>query len=954
MSRTPSNLLFLCAAVSTAALTPSACLAATEAYHLNSANITLPSDPRATIDATAVYNRGTIDFSQNNTTKIWDTSNTRFFTNGPAGLFPGVMKGSIGFQFDFAPSFGPRQPSAVFNNLGSGSISSLQNSSGGPDYLLVNATNIFNQGTMASSAVGLLRLDGTNIDLSKGGLGVNPIVGQGTTTTPPSQTNPQGTFTPDVAVYDNYWALNGMGVDLTQNPFITVAGTNIGVASPQHNVTPQPATGPVTLSLVQPDSGFYDATNGGLVTITITNSALQPVDFKFPTNLIRQAVFVGGPDPTTLDTNFTVSFKLAPSSDVFNPMNTLMFELSNSATNVVDPTSPIQTTIVVKDTLASEPGFLFLAANDTPRVGTFRPGNYEVSRIEPGAWQNGSPLTPNLTNGLFFYDGAHDSNQVVSGIYSAYSFTVDNVSSGPIVPTLGFTNLPGRIEIHGDTANLSQLRLRAEGAAIINVDNLLSSSNAAVDCQNVSYVVGSRSGNLNFQNLVQPQLKRVNGTVALYSFLYQNTKFFYATNYNTNKPPANFNVITNGCLVDYSVLIADRTKLFSTRTVVLHNLQLNSANTTFSDAAAIEDAFTINGDSFTLLGLLTLTNGVPAGSLNDFGAINAPVLRNFTNFGTFLITNVAAFGTDTLRPYDSFYNRGRIGAYTIQVASGSFDTASNLDASGSINISAGSAVFNKGVNAAFGDFQIAAGTLNLNQAQIYAGGALVLTVTNSFSDNGAAAPNTLRMTNGLTMPIKPALGDLAGTTIDTIALQNQNALHLWAGADRGPNRSGFLNNVSIGKLVLRANALGGLLVFSPAGAQNAMYVNVIDLSNLADYQNQIRIDPGMTIYFLNSVGVPPAQLNGQFNGRMVWVTSNAVNSQPSLGTGMPPGLSLTWNAAPGGVYAVQSTTNLLAPVWQNILSYTNTAMVDGGVTVLVDPNAPAGNLQRYYRVNFVP
>jgi hypothetical protein len=946
---------FLLTAVLALTATPSALFGATEAFHLNVANITDPADSKAIIDATAVLNRGTFDFTQNHTTQPWDTSNTRYFTNGPAGPFlPSVIKGLAGFRFDFAPSFGPRQPSAVFNNIGSGLVQSSLGGLTTPDYVLVNATNIYNQGQMSVSANGLLRYDGTNMDFSKGGLEVRAIEPKGTSITPPSQQNQSGSFTADYAIYDNFWALNQQIIDLRVNGLLSGSGTNLTATTPQFQATPQNSS-PTSISVATAQTAYIDLTNGTM-TLTLTNlGGITTTNVQVPTNIVRQAVFVGGPDPSKLDTNFALAFKSTASPDPSNPSSTVMVEITTSSTNVIDPTKPIQTTISIKDTMVGQPSFLFLPPNDIPRVGTARPSNFSVSRQEFPEWQNASSMSSPLTNGNFYYDGNIFTNPIVRGIFSVYGFSVDNVFSGPSFdPSPGFTNLPGRVEIHGASANLSQVRVRAEGAAVIDVDDVLSTSNAVVDCQSVSYKVGAKSGNLSFKSLVQPQVYRVNGDVSMYSLQFVNSRIFVNTNYNTNPPPNNFNLITNICPINFHYLVIDRSALFSKRTMVVHDLQLTSANTTFADTGFVEDSLTINGDSFTLTGLLTLTNMAPAGSLNDFGAINAPALRNFTNFGTLLVTNVAAFGSDTLLPYDSFYNRGTIGAYAIQVASSNFDTANSLGAAGSIAISAGNAVFNKGTNFALGDVQIWAGSMNLNQAQIIAGGALVLTVTNALSDNGATAPNLLKVTNGLALTIKPTTGDLVGTTIDTFAQMNQNAYHVWAGADLGANGGGFQNNVSIGRLVLRANPKNGLLVFQPAGAQNAMYVSVIDLSNLSSYTNQIRIDPGMTIYFRNSFGVPPDQLNGKFNGRMVWVTSNVVASQASLGSGSPPGLSLTWNAAAGGIYSIQTTTNIVAPVWQTLMSYTNNSLVTGSVTVLVDPNAPAGNFQRYYRVNYGP
>src|SRR5438874_11883705 len=86
---------------------------ATDAFYINNGSVIFPPQ----IDATNFINNGTFDFTFNPTTVPFDTSNTQNFTNN------GTMLGSVGFQFDNAPSIsGLRSFAANFRNRLAGTI----------------------------------------------------------------------------------------------------------------------------------------------------------------------------------------------------------------------------------------------------------------------------------------------------------------------------------------------------------------------------------------------------------------------------------------------------------------------------------------------------------------------------------------------------------------------------------------------------------------------------------------------------------------------------------------------------------------------------------------------------------------------------------------------------------------------------------------------------------------
>jgi hypothetical protein len=267
--------------------------------------------------------------------------------------------------------------------------------------------------------------------------------------------------------------------------------------------------------------------------------------------------------------------------------------------------------------------------------------------------------------------------------------------------------------------------------------------------------------------------------------------------------------------------------------------------------------------------------------------------------------------------------------------------------------------------------------------------------------------------------VKPQTGDLLGTTLQSTAPVNAQVDHTWAGVDRGVSAAGYSNNVAVGKLVLipgpNEAVFPPLFFFTGTGVSNAIYVDYLDLSHLADYANELAIDQNMMLYYAaaklgftpppNSAGIaqePEEYLDGQFGGRLRWVSSFAgpnssvavvsngvsilVNSAlrfskiidsndngipnyydpypfntpaPVLTvslvqTNVPPSkaLAISWNAWPNIAYQVEFATNLPAN-WQQLLKYTNNTTTNIVVTIL-DTNTPAKATEGLYRVGFGP
>jgi hypothetical protein len=275
------------------------------------------------------------------------------------------------------------------------------------------------------------------------------------------------------------------------------------------------------------------------------------------------------------------------------------------------------------------------------------------------------------------------------------------------------------------------------------------------------------------------------------------------------------------------------------------------------------------------------------------------------------------------------------------------------------------------------------------------------------ADSGQGSGNVWTLQNGLQLNVKPAAGDLLGTTIHTIAPNFATVQHLWAGEDRGATAAGYVNNEAVGVLILDAQGDGNL-EFTPVNGDNALYVDFLELTNqvLTAFQSGnlsdvLQIDPGMKIYFA-AADVPADQLNGQLNGQLIWVPDFTgpnssvdvlrVNGQvvqmniavresttiDSDGDGIPnaydafpldpnasaalalanvqrteppPTVSFTWSASPRTVYAVEFTSALGSGSWQPLSNFTNT--LNTVTTAIVHDALSSGAAQKYYRVRAV-
>lgn len=930
----------------------------------------------------------------------YDFQNVLNYTNA------GVMNGGDGFRFDTVTDDGRRLPANRIVNKSGATITAQSAVFSTGSYLLLSATNIANQGRLSATADGLIHIEGHDVDLSRGGLEIQPfnptpgggfcIQGGGGFSTPSN-------FFPEVGIQDVLWSLN------TNNPYRVTAlfSTNndgtVFISSPRVRLVP-PQVG--TFQLTLPRAHPYVYTN------KVSDS-----------NYIIQAVFV-----QDRDTNITSRVRFSQSTEGGNPARTAAVAMTTTATNIVTGQT-INYAAYLFDTLLSSSNYVLLTNLATQLPS--RPAALTVTRVTPCEYANGAPSNAVLTASTFWSPPVdilvtnlistnpppnYNITNILSIIETNMVYATNGVTNfnasyvaaitetaGSAVSVTGLppTNQPGRIEIFADNLNLSHAKIRGETSVSIHTKNLLESSNSFVSVPLLNYDLGSTNGRLLIKDLAPSDVRVFNGQVAAWTGIWTN-QLFITNNVitpDTNTPP---NLVTNTTTttieIEYEILIVDDA-LSTVSPVTVNDFEMHSTNVVFADRIQVTGSLFVDSVSFTVAngGALTIS-GQPNWDANNF-----PNLKFLTNLGTISIPNLAIFGSGS-NPYSSIVNEGSLSAYGQLIWADHFENGGLFSANASLKLTANTAKLDGGRFSAPDDITIAASDVKMRNYNISCS-TLTLIVTNSLADNGGGASNIIQCRDGFNLLIKPAQGDLFGTTFNDTVPAGGSVTHLWAGQDRGPTLAGFSNNVVIGKLVLNADA-NSLLSFSGAGTGNAIYVDYLELDGAMtnNLDAALAVDSNLVIYYADSNLSPDTFLTNKAGGRLKWVAAFAgpnssidvalhsgqtVSMNRSLrysktidsdGDGIvnfydptpldvndsallspitlsvvlinqpPLTVSLSWLGFAGSVYQVESATNLASPQWQVRATYTNN--VAGGIGRFQEIVAP-GQSQRYYRVKLV-
>ncbi len=346
----------------------------------------------------------------------------------------------------------------------------------------------------------------------------------------------------------------------------------------------------------------------------------------------------------------------------------------------------------------------------------------------------------------------------------------------------------------------------------------------------------------------------------------------------------------------------------------------NTRANPYASAGALVTAGSFTNHSFTVTALASGADGNLIRSTNT----SVSLAWNGLNLsgGMNAVAGTTNITPTVLVPYENFVSRGLLSDQ------GSAIWAKNFESSGAISNWVGSftldsltTTLTNGSITAAGDISISAASLVTSNIIFQTSRSVTLRVTNLLTDSSVTNGNiwSVQATNGpggnaLIMPVKPALGDLLGTTITNYApLPNRQSLNVWAGQDRGVSVSGFTNNAAVGRLYLDALGFTSQFKFSGASISNALYVDDLEfrdsmtngIDNNFDFSVNLSISPGMMIYFAQATTadgtsiaakIDEASKAGRNGGRLRWVPSYAGHFS-SVNVVYPDGTTNTVNAA---------------------------------------------------------
>lgn len=925
--------------------------------YTNNGTINAPPDPVPQIDATRFENNGlfNIGLSSSLGTSIggvvfitstlfpYDFSDTLFYTNR------NIMSCDNGFTFDFAPAVsGVRGMSASFGNGNTGQV--LAGSANSPFFgtnlliftgfgvssfpaLQVAATNVINTGLLDVGLGGLLSVQGMDLNLRRGTLHVEGF----------EETNLLTTFGTSIGIFNNYQGIgkqtNQLSVGTLSLPF---------PQSPINNVTNTAAV--PTISLVSPPfaSAFVFETP-----INASNTSIQVVYIN--TNLPGISTDVrfegGGGLPATpiikweavITNNLGLLGKTVTVNDLY-----LSDIFGSFATN-----------------------FVFTNSFTFTGVPQIVPYNYSFSRSDPTlvGYTNLPGANAPFDARVLFGNAFPATNA-----YSAYGVTLAPVTAipDPTLPGSTFTNVPGRLLINAGTSlDLTQTKVTgANFLSLVSTNHFAGSANAQNDSPYMDMFLGTTNGMMSISNTVPPFVPRFTGPIDMWSGRWTN-------------------VDANGFTNTYHILIVNA-QFTPTSPVQVLNCGLRSTNVTISDTLNINNTFLINGNA------LTITSNTPDAA-TPYGQVNVlsgdiiwsaslPTLQNLTNFGLISLLNIGDFvgkrnppyfANSFTEPYMSFINHGLISdsgtsilanyvensgvgliiTNDLFISTTSNNSALIYSSVGPITVNANTAqLVNAGFSAPAGDIAIGAGTLMVSNHFLTASGALTLLVTNSMTDGGTTS-NFWSVGDGMNLLVKPATGDLLGTTITNTCPAGLEVINTWAGNDRGASSGAFANNGTVGHLILDGGDITSTFFFGGPDNVNsyALYVDLLELRNGATNRTAVNgiqeftafdIAPNMTIYFADAIipgGIDISEkLNGANGGHLVWVPSfqgpfnstNSASAQPNsintTASSVKVSMStvnqklspmIKWTALANSTNYLYYTTNLASKNWQLVTNF---------------------------------
>ena len=365
---------------------------------------------------------------------------------------------------------------------------------------------------------------------------------------------------------------------------------------------------------------------------------------------------------------------------------------------------------------------------------------------------------------------------------------------------------PGSVVIEAENLMLEAAKIRAEGNLKIKANNLISSENAILDCQNISLDIGSTKGLLIIEDLVPDEVYRFGGSMEIYDATWTSsfvTNIVTVTDPDTDPPTIETEQRTIPWHFKMLAIYLDSS---TTNEVHVQSLKLSG------DDIIIRDKIRLRGELVLQSKSVTFDNDflvIP--SLNKTFRWDQTVAQGviaITNNAVLTIPGDVEMGQPDNR-YKSFSNSGTNTTQNLSLFSAYFNNSGGMFVDGSMSLDSKFVSMSDSVLDVSGNFRIKSNFVKLRNATNMVGGILTLDVSDVLVDGSNNSTNLFYIGTGLESVSESSSGKLLNSQFYLEAKSYQSIPVLWnSSEDKGPSLNGYEDNRAIGKLSLTNGYLG--------------------------------------------------------------------------------------------------------------------------------------------------
>ena len=584
----------------------------------------------------------------------------------------------------------------------------------------------------------------------------------------------------------------------------------------------------------------------------------------------------------------TVTPRICQSDGIYGgvsgPLHSNVIEIKTSVTNRVEEINETSTIYAISE-LGNVYGSATLLTNmqRTVAKSTQIPSSLVLGRNINNEFDSG--LSVNSSIEAYPYSGVFGAgyNASVTVNWTTYGFQFTNVLSRVELTTETTVDIegnvdsfgkeinqtqPGSVVIEARDLNLEAAKIRAEGNLKIKADNLISSKNAILDCQNISLDIGSTGGLLVIEDLIADEVYRFGGSMELYEAAWEDTWRYLIL--NDADPPETEEVTVP---FHYKTMYVDLDSSM-TNQVLVQSLRLRGDDVIIRDKVRLAGELIIRSSSVTFDGDFEVIPNPDKTFKWDENV--APGVLSVTNNAAFKIPGDVIMGSAET-PYEIFMNTGTNVTQNLTIYAKNFNNAGGMFVDGSFDLNSKYINTSDSALNVSENVRISGDYFKLRNSTNMVGGMLNMNVSNLMVDGGNNTTNWFYVGNGISSEAESNSGKLLNSQFFLNADSYKSVPVLWnSSKDKGPVYEGYVDNRAIGLLSLTNSYLGVFEIGNTSESKKAIYVDKLVLEGLTENAlltnklDQLNIKDGMTLYFAAS-NLPEEKLDGMRDGKLRWV-----------------------------------------------------------------------------------